>query len=66
MFLLLGAPMLLLEMTLGQYGGMAPTKMFRNICPVSKLIPVIKKSKALVFISCCKYDAILLQLSPNI
>ena len=35
MFLILGAPMLLLEMTLGQYGGMAPTKMFRNICPVS-------------------------------
>ena len=37
MFLILGAPMLLLEMTLGQYGGMAPTKMFRNICPVSIL-----------------------------
>jgi len=38
MFLILGAPMLLLEMTLGQYGGMAPTKMFRNICPVRKNI----------------------------
>ena len=52
MFLILGAPMLLLEMTLGQYGGMAPTKMFRNICPVSKyyLILGLKKLKVLVFI----------------
>ena len=34
MFLILGAPMLLLEMALGQYGGLAPTKLFRNLCPV--------------------------------
>jgi len=33
MFLILGAPMLLLEMALGQYGGLAPTKLFRNLCP---------------------------------
>lgn len=37
MFLILGSPMLLLEMTLGQYGGMAPTKLYRNICPVSNI-----------------------------
>ena len=35
MFLLLGAPMLLLEMTLGQYSALTPTKLFRNLCPVS-------------------------------
>ena len=35
MYLLLGAPMLLLEMTLGQYAALTPTKLFRNICPVS-------------------------------
>ena len=34
MFLILGAPMLLLEMALGQYGGLSPTKLFRNLCPV--------------------------------
>ena len=34
MFLLLGVPMLLLEMTLGQYSGLTPTKLFRNLCPV--------------------------------
>jgi len=33
MFLILGSPMLLLEMALGQYGGLAPTKLFRNLCP---------------------------------
>ena len=37
MFLILGAPMLLLEMALGQYGGLAPTKLFRNLCPVSAI-----------------------------
>ncbi len=33
-FLLLGVPMLLLEMTLGQYSGLTPTKFYRNLCPV--------------------------------
>ena len=47
MFLILGAPMLLLEMTLGQYGGMAPTKMFRNICPVRKILKKYYKFKML-------------------
>lgn len=32
-FLLLGAPMLLLEMTLGQYSALTPTKFYRNLCP---------------------------------
>ena len=27
--------MLLLEMTLGQYSALAPTKLYRNLCPVS-------------------------------
>ena len=31
----LGTPMLLLEMTLGQYSALAPTKLYRNLCPVS-------------------------------
>lgn len=35
MFLLLGSPMLLLEMTLGQYSALTPTRLFRNLCPVS-------------------------------
>ena len=30
-----GTPMLLLEMTLGQYSALAPTKLYRNLCPVS-------------------------------
>merc|ERR1712079_983064 len=33
-FLLIGTPMLLLEMTLGQYSALAPTKLYRNLCPV--------------------------------
>lgn len=35
MFLLVGVPMLLLEMTLGQYSALAPTRFFRNLSPVS-------------------------------
>jgi SNF family Na+-dependent transporter len=35
MFLLMGAPLMLLEMTLGQYSALTPTKLFRNLCPVS-------------------------------
>ena len=34
LFLLLGVPMMLLEMTLGQYAALAPTKFFRNLSPV--------------------------------
>uniref|UniRef100_A0A0K2TLA7 Sodium-dependent nutrient amino acid transporter 1 n=1 Tax=Lepeophtheirus salmonis TaxID=72036 RepID=A0A0K2TLA7_LEPSM len=34
LFLLTGVPMLLLEMTLGQYSGLSPTKLFRNIAPI--------------------------------
>jgi len=34
MFLLLGTPMLLLEMTMGQYSALSPTKLYRNLCPV--------------------------------
>ena len=37
MFLLLGTPMLLLEMTMGQYSALSPTKLYRNLCPVSTL-----------------------------
>ena len=33
-FLLLGVPMLLLEMALGQYSALTPTKFYRNLCPV--------------------------------
>ena len=33
MFLLMGIPMLLLEMTLGQYSALVPTKLFRNLSP---------------------------------
>ena len=36
MFLLLGTPLLLLEMTIGQYSALSPTKLYRNLCPVSK------------------------------
>ena len=36
MFLLLGTPMLLLEMTMGQYSALSPTKLYRNLCPVSE------------------------------
>ena len=38
MFLLLGTPMLLLEMTMGQYSALSPTKLYRNLCPVSKKV----------------------------
>ena len=36
MFLLLGTPLLLLEMTIGQYSALSPTKLYRNLCPVSE------------------------------
>ena len=31
---LLGAPLLLLEMSLGQYSGLAPVSLFRHLCPL--------------------------------
>eukprot|EP00093_Oithona_nana_P008682 08682.XXX_255129_257662_1 [CDS] Oithona nana genome sequencing. len=34
MFLLLGTPLLLLEMTIGQYSALSPTKLYRNLCPI--------------------------------
>jgi len=36
-FLAMGAPVLLLEMALGQYSALSPTKFFRNLCPVSEI-----------------------------
>ena len=30
----LGAPLLLLEMSLGQYSGLAPARLFRHLCPI--------------------------------
>ncbi len=37
MFLLMGAPLMLLEMTLGQYSALTPTKLYRNLCPVRRI-----------------------------
>jgi len=34
MLVLLGGPVLLLEMFLGQYSGLAPVRLFRHLCPI--------------------------------
>ena len=34
--LILGSPLLLLEMGLGQYSALSVTKLYRHLCPVSR------------------------------
>ena len=34
MLIILGGPLLLLEVSLGQYSGLAPGPMFRHLCPL--------------------------------
>ena len=58
MFLLLGSPMLLLEMTLGQYSALTPTRLFRNLCPVIEQIYYIIKT------TCVRAATLLLSRAP--
>jgi len=42
-FLILGSPLLLLEMGLGQYSALSTSKLFRNMCPVITITNHLKK-----------------------
>ncbi len=67
-FLLLGVPMLLLEMTLGQYSGLTPTKFYRNLCPVISgrlWTKTMKKNDNYDFESCAGLDGSGLRPVPD-